>query len=567
MLTKLIIHFNVTWINFSIHYIYAMKEIYAPLLLLCFLLNQCPQTFAQHEKFQKTPYPKIFFDEKSLANKTDYLNHLIDTLPKDTKPNIIIILADDLGQTDISRYGNTTYQTPHIDQIGKNGVTFSEAYITSPVCSPSRAGLLTGRYQQRFGHEFQPQYRFLHNRFEYTIYSHFKALRPLAVEPFNYCINTEERLREGLPPSEITLAELLTKLNYQTAIIGKWHLGAAPFAQPCNRGFGYQYGFYEAYTLYQNKKDTNVVNCELKKSLMDEHQWKDAAKAHSNCAILRTCCETKREEEYLTDKLTDEAIAFINQNKEEPFFLYLPYNAPHAPLQAPNSYYEKFDYIKDPVKRIYAAMISNLDDNIGRLTQVLDSLHLSDNTIIFFLSDNGGATYNGTTDNAPFRGGKLTNFEGGIRIPFLMQWKNHLPENTFFNAPVISLDIFSTISEVLAVSLPTDRIYDGVNLLPYINGINNHAPHEALYWRSDYNKAIRMGEWKLIVHEKMNEKLLFNITNDKIESTNVATQFPAIVKQLENRLYLWEKQMAKPLWPHLIHYNYEDKEGKYYFAF
>ena len=544
-----------------------MKMISPKILLLSLLITLCFQTFAQQEKFQKIHYPKIFFDEKALANKNDYLNHYIDTLPKNQKPNIIIILADDLGQTDISLYGNTSYQTPHIDQIGKNGITFSEAYITSPVCSPSRAGILTGRYQQRFGHEFQPQYRFLHNRFEYAIYSHFKPLRPLAVEPFNYYIKTEERLREGLPPSEITLAELLTKLNYQTAIIGKWHLGAAPFAQPCNRGFGYQYGFYEAYTLYQNKKDTNVVNCEIKNSLMDQHQWKDAAKPHSNCAILRNCCEAKREDEFLTDKLTDEAIAFINQHKEEPFFLYLPYNAPHAPLQAPNTYYEKFDYIKDPVKRIYAAMIANLDDNVGRLNKVLDSLHLSENTIIFFLSDNGGAAYNGTTDNAPFRGGKLTNFEGGIRVPFMMQWKNHIPENKVFESPVISLDIFSTISDILHIKLPSDRTYDGVNLIPYVNGNNSNIPHEALFWRSDYNKAIRIAEWKLIVHEKMNEKLLFNMASDKIESKNVAAQFPAIIKSLEDKLYLWEKQMAKPLWPHLIHYNYEDKDGKYYYAF
>ena len=472
-----------------------------------------------------------------------------------------------MGISDLEWYGNKMVHTPNIDGIGKKGVRFTEPYISSPVCSPSRAGLITGRYQQRFGHEFQPEERYLKNLMEYYGFKMLPKFKPLSPLKELEVPGTEDRLRQGLPPSEITLAELLKKYDYHTAIIGKWHLGAADFAKPCARGFDYQYGFYEAFTLYAPKNDTSIMSMPLKHEYMDKHQWETADGWKGNCAILRNCCERQEENRYLTDVLTDEAIGFIDKNKDEPFFLYLPYNSPHSPLQVPKSYYNKFAYIKDPVKRIYTAMIKNLDDQAGRVLKHVDSLGLDDNTIIVFLSDNGGATYNGTTDNKPYRGGKLTNFEGGLKVPFMMEWKGHIKPGVNYTYPVISLDIFSTVAAAIGIDLPVDRVYDGVNLIPYVNGEKADAPHEALYWRSDFNKAIRKGDWKLIVNEYDNTNQLYNLKTDSIEAHNVFASKPEVAKDLLQSLDDWEKEMIKPLWPRVVNYVYRDEKGSYVFAF
>lgn len=510
---------------------------------------------------------KIFFDAKLIQGKEDYFAHPVKNIIRYKRPNVIVILADDLGITDLSSYGNKLVSTPNMDGIGKNGVRFTEGYISSPVCSPSRAGLITGRYQERFGHEFQPELRYLKNMAEYYGFKMMPKFKPLDPIKEHEVPTTEDRLRQGLPPSEITLAELLKKYDYSTAIIGKWHLGAADFAKPCARGFDYQYGFYEAFTLYAPLTDTSIQNTHVKHEYMDQHEWQTAAGRTGNCAILRNCCEEQQENKYLTDKLTDEAINWIDSNKSNPFFLYLPYNAPHAPLQVPKSYYRQFANIKDPVKRTYAAIIKSLDDQVGRLLKHVDSLGIDDNTIIFFLSDNGGAVYNGTTDNAPYRGGKLTNFEGGIKIPFMMEWKNHINPGTVYKYPVISLDIFATVAGVIGLDLPTDRKYDGVDLIPYVNGEVKAAPHQALYWRSDFNKAIRKGDWKLIENEYDNTNQLYNLAVDSTEMNNLYTQKPEVAKNLEADLDSWEKEMVKPLWPRVVNYVYKDEKGKYVFAF
>ncbi len=509
---------------------------------------------------------RIYFDEKLIKGKQEYLSKPVGSLSQINRPNIIVILADDLGQTDISLYGNKTIATPNIDRIGKSGVTFTQGYISSPICSPSRAGLLTGRYQQRFGHEFQPNHRYLKNMLEYYGFKMMPRFKPLSPIKSLEVPPTEERLRQGLAPSEITLAELLKKYDYSTAVIGKWHLGAADFAKPCARGFDYQYGFYEAFTLYAEKKDTSIVNQPVKGDYMDKHEWETAEGRTGNCAILRNCCERQEENKYLTDKLTDEAISFVYANQKKPFFLYLPYNAPHAPLQAPRKYYEQFAHIKDPVKRVYAAMIKSMDDQVGRLLNHVDSLGLTDNTVIVFLSDNGGAVYNGTTDNAPYRGGKLTNFEGGIRVPFMMKWDKKIKPGTIYTNPVISLDVFTTIAGIMGIDLPVDRTYDGVNLIPFVNGEKTIMPHDRLCWRSDFNKAIIEGDWKLIVNEYDNTNQLYNIRTDSIEHNNLFLQKPEIAKQLQTNLDSWESEMIKPLWPRVVNYVYKDDLGKYVFA-
>ncbi len=510
---------------------------------------------------------KIYFDEKLIKSKAEYLNEPVANVAAHNRPNIIVILADDLGVTDLSLYGNKLVSTPNIDRIGKNGVMFSEAYISSPVCSPSRAGLITGRYQQRFGHELQPCTRYLRNMFQYYAIKLFPRFLPLHLIKMREVPSEVERMRQGLPPSEITVAEMLKKYNYTTGIIGKWHLGAADFALPCARGFDYQYGFYEAFTLYADKKDTAIMDMPLKRDYMDEHEWSTAEGRKGNCALLTNCQQCVETKKYLTDKLTDEAIAFMDRSHAaNPFFLYLPYNAPHAPLQAPKKYYRQFANIKDPVKRIYAAMIKALDDQVGRVLAHVDSLGIADNTIIFFLSDNGGAVYNGTTENTPYRGGKLTNFEGGLKVPFMMQWKNHLQPGTVYTEPVISLDIFATIAAVAGIPLPSDRKYDGVNLLPFGNGHKEPA-HTELCWRSDFNKAIRKGDWKFIVNEYDNVNQLYNLKEDSTEQNNLYAQKPLVVKDLLKDLDGWETEMVKPLWPRVVNYEYRDAKGKYTFAF
>src|SRR5689334_16773000 len=238
---------------------------------------------------------KIYFDQRLIEGKKDYFDEKVNNMKAVNRPNIIVILADDLGQTDISLYGNKFVSTPSIDGIGKEGVTFSEGYISSPVCSPSRAGLLTGRYQQRFGHELQPNQRYLKNMLEYFGFKMLPRFRPLSPLKSKEVPMPEERFRQGLPPSEITLAELLKKYDYKTSIVGKWHLGAADFAIPTKRGFDEQYGFYEAFTLYAPKQDTSIVNKPIPGDFMDHHEWQTAEGRCGNCAILRNCCERQEE--------------------------------------------------------------------------------------------------------------------------------------------------------------------------------------------------------------------------------------------------------------------------------
>lgn len=509
---------------------------------------------------------KIYFDEKLIKGKVEYLSEPVTEFSKYNRPNIILILADDLGQTDISLYGNRIVSTPYIDGIGKEGATFTDGYISSPVCSPSRAGLLTGRYQQRFGHEFQPNQRYLKNMLEYYGLKMFPRFKPLAPIKELDVPSVEERLKQGLPPSEITIAELLKKFQYSTAVIGKWHLGTADFALPCARGFDYQYGFYEAFTLYASELDPTVIGLPLRRDYMDHHEWKTASGRKGNCAILSNCSECNESKKFLTNLLTDEAISFMDNHKAEPFFIYLPYNAPHAPLQAPRSYHKQFAHIKDPVKRIYASMIKNLDDQVGRLLAHVDSLGLAENTLVIFLSDNGGASYNGTTDNAPFRGGKLTNFEGGLRVPFMMKWVGKIKPGTVYDKPVISLDIFATIASAIGIDLPKDRKYDGVNLIPYANGKNASA-HKELFWRSDFNKAIRQDEWKLIVNEYDNVNQLYNLKVDSAEQNNLYANEPELAKKLLKEIDVWEEELVKPLWPRVVNFVYRDEKGKYVFAF
>lgn len=512
-----------------------------------------------------SPEYDIVFDESKIAYRKQYLatpQSSTDSIPP---PNVVIILADDLSKMDVSLYGGQHVHTPHMDAIGQSGVSFEEAYITSPICAPSRAGLLTGRYQQRFGFEIQVHERYPKNRLEYFVYDNFIATDDWQVAPLDeYAIPTFEVMqKQGLPPTEFILSEILKTRGYATACIGKWHLGYNPTAIPSNRGFDYQYGFYEAFSLYAPIDKDSIINQKLT-DFSDPFIWGKGRTG--NCAIRRNG-EVIQEDVYLTTKIADETIDFIQKHKEQPFFAYVPFSSPHTPFQITKDYYDQFSHIQSPKKRVYYAMIKSLDDAVGRIMETIKELGLEENTIIYFLSDNGGAEYTLAADNSPLKGGKMSNFEGGINIPFMMQWKGHLPEGKSYTNPVSALDIFATTTALADCKLPNDRTFDGVNLMPYLmDSTHKHqTPHDGLFWRSMNHKAVRKGEWKLLRDDKAKVKELYNLVNDKYEAQNLADSLPQIVKKLEEDYINWEKEMINPRWPRVMDRAYDIDGTTYYF--
>ena len=525
---------------------------------------------------EKVAFRTTFLAERpAQANKTHQLSN-DSTKPTLNRPNIIILLADDLGKTDISLYGSPFVKTPNIDAIGHEGIIFNEGYITSPICSPSRAGLMTGRYQQRFGFELIVHDRYPKNRLEYYGFKYLMPTGEWRVADLVQYPDFDQMLKQGLPPSEIILSELLKKHGYATGITGKWHLGYNETAIPSNRGFDYQYGFYDAHTLFMaDTSAPGIVNQRHPFNFSDKYIWEKGRTG--NCAIRRNNLEID-DDQFLTDRIVEEAGQFITTHKDEPFFLYVPFLMPHSPFQVQQSYYDQFSHVKDRNKRVYYAMIATLDHAVGQIMARLKAEGLDDNTLVFFLSDNGGATYTHATDNAPLKGGKFTNFEGGLNVPFMMRWPGVIPAGQKSDWPVISMDIFATVCELCSLQLPQDRVYDGVDIFPYCLGgrdsaeskalkspeINN-PPHEQLCWRSGYNKAIRKGDWKLIRNEKSDLTVLYNLSVDKNETQNIAVQNPAIVKALSEDLDRWEDQMLDPAWPQVMDFRFLDGEVIHWF--
>lgn len=423
------------------------------------------------------------------------------------KPNIIVLLADDLGYSDVGAQGGKDIPTPNIDSLAKNGVRCTNGYVSCPYCSPTRAGLMTGRYQTRFGHEF----------------------------------NEGAALREifGLPPSETTFAQRMKALGYATAAIGKWHLGYGPEFRPMKRGFD------EFYGTLANTPFFNATN------FLDS----------------RGSLEPKRVEDekfYTTDRYADRAVDIIQKYKNTPFFLYLPFNACHVPIQTTDKYLDRFKGIADKERRGYAAVLSAMDDAIGRVLTTLREQKLEEHTLIFFLSDNGGPMtkmgQNGS-NNKPLKGQKGDTWEGGVRVPFIVQWKGHLPAGKVYEQPVIQLDFLPTAVAAAGGKVSPDWKLDGVNLLPYLQGKNTGQPHETLYWRFGPQWAIRHGDWKLVqgfdyatdnlvpVYEtKITSPMLFNLADDLGETKNMAAQQPDKVKALRAAWEAWNKEMAQPVW-------------------
>ena len=423
------------------------------------------------------------------------------------KPNVIIILTDDQGYMDVGFNGCNDIPTPNIDRIASNGVVFTNGYASYSVCGPSRAGLITGRYQDRFGFSRNPL---------------------LAPNDPN----------QGLPVDEETLANALKKADYNTMALGKWHLGAYPTQRPLKRGFDEFFGFLSGGHQYFPEQWTLNDLSEIKKQF-DGYRTK----------LLRN---NKRidETEYITDALSREAVNYIKQNSKEPFFMYLAYNAPHGPLQATEKYLNRFQNIKDKKRKNYAAMVSAVDDGVGNILNTLEELKISDNTIVFFLSDNGGPEEKNASNNGDLRDGKGSLFEGGVRVPFAMQWPNKIKGGLKYDHPVISLDIFSTA--IAYAKVTPKNILDGVNLIPYVTGKKTEAPHDYLYWRKFDQKsvAIRHGDYKL-VSEKGKSAEVYNLSNDISEEQ--ALNDAKIKADLEKAHKKWSEGSKDPVFLGLIH--------------
>ncbi len=402
----------------------------------------------------------------------------------ETKPNILVIVGDDMGYADIGVHGCRDIPTPQIDALAAAGVNCTNGYVSCPYCAPTRAGLLTGRYQTRFGFEFNPS-------------GPKNGGKAAARKQKNPKADADEEAHEGndlpgLPLSETTIAQRMKAAGYETGWVGKWHLGSAPQFIPHARGFDETFGF-----------------------LGGSHGYFPDAKP----PMLRDN-KPVEEKEYLTDAFGREAVAFIDRHADKPFFLYLAFNAVHTPMNSTDDRLEKFKNIKSENRRTYAGMMSAMDDAVGKVLQTLREKKLEDNTLVFFISDNGGPTMPGTTVNAsrndPLRGSKRTTLEGGIRVPFFVKWPGHVPAGRVYERPVIQLDILPTAMAAAGAKLPGDAHADGVDLRPYFDGTNKDEPHQTLYWRFGDQMAIRRGDWKLVRYDPVMDGMKGTATPPKL---------------------------------------------------
>ena len=433
------------------------------------------------------------------------------------QPNVVVILADDLGYGDIGVNGGEIISTPHIDALASRGVRLTQGYVSHPVCSPSRAGLMTGRYQQRHGWEFNPAGR---------------------------------DQDAGVSTDETTLADAMRAAGYRTGLVGKWHLGSKPEHHPVSRGFDEFFGFVGGGSIFIDGDAPGVES------------WGGLRAGRSN-TMLRGLAQEEVVEEYLTDRFTDEAVDFIERHADVPFFLFLSHKTPHTPLQATARYLNRYRHIADDATRIYAAMAASLDDSVDEVVGALNRAGLRNDTLIVFLSDNGCAEYiAGACSNAPFRGHKRYFHEGGVRVPFIVSWPDRLPEGAVFDDPASALDLMDTF---LAAAGHEEVSDDSVNLLPYLDGTDDGAPHDYLYWRAEPNWAVRDDRWKLIRYNRTDftqddlgrvrleppeggwptdsphgqVTLLYDLVNDPSETVNYAAGRPEVVERLTEAWNRW----------------------------
>jgi arylsulfatase A-like enzyme len=469
-----------------------------------------------------------------------------------SKPNIIVVLVDDLGFNQISSYGggmaNGKFKTPNIDKLASDGVLCTNGYSSSPVCSPSRASLLTGRFATRFGYEFTP-----------TTSSMMKAVNIFSkkneVVDGIYHNDRSENIIDieqmGIPQSERTIAEMLKPEGYHNIHIGKWHLGHAKDFLPRRHGFDESLRMDQG-SLFLPEDDDDVVNAKIDFDPIDKLLWGNLPYAVNFNEGTRI-----KPEGHLTDYLTNEAVKAIEKNKNRPFFLYLAYWAVHSPLQAKKEDYEKLSFIENHEERVLASMVMTVDRGVGKIRDVLKKNNIDDNTIIIFTSDNGAPGYIGLPDlNKPYRGWKLTHFEGGVHIPYIVSYPNKIPKGKIYDGRVSNLDIFSTVASVAGVDLNRNDLreikFDGVNILPYLNGGNEGEPERILFNKSgDYSFLIKDG-WKLQVDLVQNKKWLYNLNQDPIEKINLIESDIEKLNELELILSNKLSEQVKPIWPSLL---------------
>jgi arylsulfatase A-like enzyme len=412
------------------------------------------------------------------------------------RPNILFIVSDDQGYADVGFHGCKDIPTPGLDSLAASGVRFSNAYVSGPYCSPTRAGLMTGRYQQRFGHEFNPTGK------------------------------------HGLPLTETTVADRLKTAGYATGLVGKWHLGSEPAMHPRKRGFDEFFGFLGGAHSYVNSQ-----------------------------GILRGS-EPVKDVGYTTDAFGCEAVSFIERHKENPWFLYLAFNAVHTPMDATDDRLAKFSGISDKQRRTYAAMLLAMDEAVAKVRKALVETGQESRTLVFFFSDNGGPTMPGVTVNGsrndPLRGSKRTTLEGGVRVPFVISWPGRVKPGVY-DSPVIQLDATSTALAAAGVDVKPEWKLDGVDLLPFLSGTRSGAPHEALYWRFGQQMAIRMGDYKLVRYdgnadtrsgrrEPVSSVKLYRLGDDPGETKDLSATMPDKTRELQDRWDAWNATLVKPLW-------------------
>lgn len=418
-------------------------------------------------------------------------------------PNVIVIVADDLGYADVGFQGCKDIPTPHLNRLAKGGVLCTNGYVSHPFCSPTRAGLLTGRYQQRFGHENNPTW-------------------------------LPENAAMGLPLSQTTIADAMKKAGRKTGAVGKWHLGAHPSFHPNRRGFEEYFGVLGGGHQYF---EHNTFKTDPVKALQE---YRIPVVRNEN---------TVEESEYLTDALGREAAAFVDAHKAEPFFLYLAFNAPHTPLQAPPKYLERTKGIADQKRRTYGAMVCGLDDAVGTLLAKLEEHALAENTLIFFFSDNGGPV--GVTNclNTPLRGAKGQVYEGGVRVPFVVHWPAKLKPGKYEH-PVGSLDVFPTALAAAGGETPPGTTLDGVDLLPHLTGTAaTSLKDRTLFWRTGGGKsfAVRRGNAKWVkIGDQPAE--LYDLAADIGETTNLASEQAETAAALQLACEAWNRTLVAPLW-------------------
>ena len=493
----------------------------------------------------------------ALPTVVNFINPVQDNIPtkwpegplerldqNDSRPNIILILADDMGYNDISLHNGAaadgTLETPHIDSLAKNGVWFNKGYAANATCAPSRASIMTGRYATRFGFEFTPVPDLGQLVVRWLAEEDDDNLR--ARIDNEIARNLPSFMDQGMPSDQITIAEILKTQGYYTAHIGKWHLGHSSGMSPLDQGFDDSLSLAGAYYLPEDHPD--VVNAKFETSI-DKMVWSGGQyAARFNDSNYFT------PDKYVTDYYTDEAIKVIEKNKNRPFFLYLSHWAIHNPLQAIRSDVEQMSHMSGHNLKVYSGMIRALDRSVGEIIRTLKELNIYGRTLIFFTSDNGGANYIELEDiNKPFRGWKISFFEGGIRVPFILSWPDQIDPGLKFDKPVHHFDIFSTIASAANVQIPMDRKIDGVDLMPYIKGEKITNPHQTLFWRSGNHQAVLHENWKYLISKKEGTKWLFDTDLDPLERNNLININPEKTSQIENLLAMFNSEQANPLYP------------------